>query len=70
MDRRHGNGMEYKSGPWGNRYACNVVYLWCCGLDEAAWVLSAGPDGAINTSVDQNIVNPTVGGDDIVRRIK
>jgi len=62
--------IEYKSDPWGNRYACNGAYLWCCGLDEAVWVVSAGPDGVIETSVNQNIVNPTVSGDDIVGRIK
>lgn len=63
-------GMEYKADPWSNRYACNVRYIWDVGANNAAWVLSAGPDGVINTRVDQNIVNPTIGGDDIVCRIK
>lgn len=61
---------EYKSDPWGNRYACNIVYLWNVGANNAAWVLSAGPDGMVNTIVNQNVVNPVVGGDDIVGRIK
>ena len=62
--------MEYKADPWNNRYACNARYLWEVGANNAAWVLSAGPDGVIDTVVNQNIVNPTVGGDDIVCRIK
>jgi len=61
---------EYKADPWGNRYACNVRYLWEVAANNAAWVLSAGPNGQIETAANQNIVNPALGGDDIVGRIK
>jgi prepilin-type N-terminal cleavage/methylation domain-containing protein len=61
--------IEYKADPWGTRYACNLAYLWCCGLDEAVWVLSAGSDGVIETSITQSVINPAVNGDDMVGRI-
>lgn len=62
--------VEYKADPWGNRYAVNMRYLHQVSAYNAAWVLSAGIDGIIDTNAIQNVVNPTVGGDDIVARIK
>jgi prepilin-type N-terminal cleavage/methylation domain-containing protein len=61
---------EYKADPWGNRYALNVAYLHMVGLNNAAWVLCAGPNNQVETVVNQNVVNPVVGGDDIVGRLK
>jgi len=58
--------------PWGNQYIVNIK-----GADPAnvqakvVWVLSAGPNGKIET--DSSVLadsGPTPGGDDIVVRIK
>jgi prepilin-type N-terminal cleavage/methylation domain-containing protein len=44
------------------------------GLKKAAFVLSAGPNGTVETTFDQNIGSGsaavTIGGDDIVSRIR
>jgi general secretion pathway protein G len=64
---------EIKSDPWGNKYYCNVIGLWKNGTGgyQATFVLSAGPDGVINTDVKQLISDsPTLGGDDIGFRVK
>jgi prepilin-type N-terminal cleavage/methylation domain-containing protein len=56
--------------PWGNRYAVNVGNL--AGAN-AVWVLSAGPDGIIQTPFTQAIPNNGVlntTGDDIGYRLK
>jgi general secretion pathway protein G len=61
------------SDPWGNRYLINASSLGF-GLKKAAFVLSAGPNGIVETTFDQNIgsgsVAVTAGGDDIVARIR
>lgn len=61
------------SDPWGNAYVVNAGAL-AFGLNQAAFVLSAGPDGKIQTAFAQNIGSGSsafvVGGDDIVARIK
>jgi len=63
---------EIKSDPWGNKYYCNVRGLYGSSNGyEATFVLSAGPDGVINTDVKQLIsASPTLGGDDIGFRVK
>jgi len=62
---------EIKTDPWGNKYYCNVIGLWNGGAYEATFVLSAGPDGVINTDASQLVKdNPTLGGDDIGFRVK
>ena len=61
------------SDPWGNKYvvaADNLKY----GVVRAGLVLSAGPNGTIETTFAQNIGSGSaavsVGGDDIVARIR
>lgn len=58
--------------PWGNQYLVNIK-----GADpgnaeaKVIWVLSAGPNGKIETSWDVLADSgPTPGGDDIVVRVK
>lgn len=61
------------SDPWGNAYVVNASSL-AFGLNRAAFVLSAGPNFKIETTYSQNIGSGssavTVGGDDIVARIR
>lgn len=51
---------EIKSDPWGRKYVCNV-WNFHPGQNGPVWVLSAGPDGIIQTRTNQR----TVQGDDI-----
>jgi prepilin-type N-terminal cleavage/methylation domain-containing protein len=61
---------DFPADPWGNRYAVNIGNI----AGNAVWVLSAGPDGKIQTAWSP--AAPAVGttltasGDDIVYRIK
>jgi prepilin-type N-terminal cleavage/methylation domain-containing protein len=61
---------DFPADPWGNRYAVNIGNM----AGTAVWVLSAGPDGIIQTA--WNPAAPAVGttltasGDDIVYRLK
>jgi prepilin-type N-terminal cleavage/methylation domain-containing protein len=59
--------------PWGNAYLVNAASL-AFGVNRAAFVLSAGPNGAVETTFTQNIGSGssavTVGGDDIIGRIR
>jgi prepilin-type N-terminal cleavage/methylation domain-containing protein len=59
--------------PWGNSYVVNAGAL-AFGLNQAAFVLSAGPNGKIDTSFSQNIGSGStavvIGPDDIVARIR
>jgi hypothetical protein len=48
--------------PWGNRYAVNVEFL--TGGNDDVVVLSAGPDGQIDSDYEDNGL--TAGDDDIV----
>jgi prepilin-type N-terminal cleavage/methylation domain-containing protein len=61
------------SDPWGYAYIVNGKSLRF-GVNKAGFVLSAGPDGIIQTPFDQNIGSGssavTTGGDDIVARIR
>ena len=61
---------SFKSDPWGNKY-----YVACDGMDpdkttKAVFVISAGPNGELETNTTQDTNAFTVGGDDIVYRIK
>ena len=64
--------------PWGNRYMVNVVYLKPGGglvspggeTKRAVYVLSAGPDGVVETAFDQFATAASEGGDDIVYRLQ
>ena len=61
------------SDPWGFAYVVNSGAL-AFGLNQAAFVLSAGPNNKIETAFTQNIGSGsaavTTGGDDIVARIR
>ena len=63
---------DFKADPWGTRY-----YVVCDGMNpnsvKAAFVISAGPNAQIETNRSQDAAGTTafsVGGDDIVYRIK
>ena len=61
------------SDPWGNTYIVNASNLGF-GVNNAAFVLSAGPNGQIETNFTQSIGSGssaiTIGGDDIIARIR
>ncbi len=63
---------SFPADPWGNRYAVNIGNA--TAATPVVWVLSAGPDGIIQTSFSP--AAPAVGttltasGDDIVYRIQ
>ena len=58
------------SDPWGNAYVATALNL----VDNATnlpFILSAGPDGLIDTNADQAATGAlTVGNDDVVSRIR
>lgn len=63
--------VSYGADPWGNKFYCNVIGFWYSSSYESVFVLSAGADGSVNTDVSQMVTDPpTVGGDDIVFRLK
>ena len=50
--------------PWGNRYYCNVVSLYFgvgAYIYDQCWVISAGPNGIIETPVGSFLGNPQSG---------
>jgi general secretion pathway protein G len=54
--------------PWGNKYIVNVVNF---ANSNPVWVISAGPNGVIDTTVNSPALNDAVTtGDDIGIRIK
>ena len=65
-----------RSDPWGNRYLVNIGALQTSEADEAStepralWVLSAGPNGLVETVYAAPALSAVVGGDDIGARIK
>jgi prepilin-type N-terminal cleavage/methylation domain-containing protein len=68
---------EFPADPWGNRYAVNIgnaINNTNSSLSYAVWVLSAGPNGTVETEFNPNA--PATGrslataGDDIAYRIK
>jgi prepilin-type N-terminal cleavage/methylation domain-containing protein len=64
--------------PWGNRYVVNVGLIDLTSgpigrngaPKSAVWVLSAGPNGVIETLYGQLAIGATLGGDDIGTRIQ
>jgi hypothetical protein len=69
---------EIGSDPWGNRYLVNIGLIdtspgaaTLLGRQKpAVWVLSAGPNGTVETPFTLPILNATTGGDDIAIRIQ
>ena len=65
--------IELAADPWGNAYIVSAKSLRF-GVKKAAMVLSAGANGLIETTFDQDLGSGaaavTVGGDDIVSRIR
>lgn len=67
-----------RADPWGNRYVVNIELLDSSAsqitrsgrVKSAVWVLSAGPDGIIDTPYAQPISSAAPGGDDICFRIQ
>ena len=64
---------EVGQDPWGNAYLVNGGSL-AFGVNRAGMVISAGPNGDIETQFTQNIgsgeASVAVGGDDIVFRLR
>ncbi|HXH25969.1 MAG TPA: prepilin-type N-terminal cleavage/methylation domain-containing protein [Vicinamibacterales bacterium] len=64
--------------PWNNRYAINVGLIdptigtqTASGATKSAvWVISAGPNGQIETAYTQPITTAALGGDDIGTRVQ
>jgi prepilin-type N-terminal cleavage/methylation domain-containing protein len=58
-----------EADPWGNKYLVNANHLH--GNDYHSFVISAGPDGDLDTTKDQVITSTVVvGSDDIMAVIK
>jgi prepilin-type N-terminal cleavage/methylation domain-containing protein len=64
------------SDPWGNRYIVNIGQIEMAAGNGpgatkfAVWVLSAGPNGIIETLPNQPFTSAVLGGDDIGRRLQ
>lgn len=66
------------SDPWNNRYMVNIglidTSVGAVGLGgapkNAVWVISAGPNGTIETPFNQSVTAATREGDDIAIRIQ
>ena len=70
-------GLEGTTDPWGNRYMVNVGALSglphsdaAAGVGRAVWVLSAGPNGIVETPFDQPADRAKLAGDDIGFRVR
>lgn len=61
--------MTVDQDPWGNRYVVNIIECRS-GSSNACIVLSAGPDGQIDTPFAQNVKTFAAVDDDIIYRIK
>lgn len=69
---------DLRSDPWGNHYVVNVglidlsagVQTQSGQLKAAVWVLSAGPNGTIETPFSQPVTTAITGGDDLTFRIQ
>ena len=63
---------EISHDPWGSQYYANVQYLQSIYINNAypAIVLSAGSNKLIETQYSQTGPGITIGGDDIVFRLK
>ena len=68
--------LPLRSDPWGNRYLVNTGALQTSEPEDAStdlralWVLSAGPNGLVETPYAAPAVSAVVGGDDIGARIE
>lgn len=52
------------SDPWGHKYYCNVLSLYYgqgTYIYDQCWIISAGPNGTIETPVGSPIGNPQTG---------
>jgi prepilin-type N-terminal cleavage/methylation domain-containing protein len=64
--------------PWNNRYAANITLIDTTqgiqdgsgNVKNAVWVLSAGPNGALETAYAQAVTVAVAGGDDITVRLQ
>lgn len=56
--------------PWGNKYVVNVDTLKPGTTMKAVVVLSAGPDGVIQTALNQEPAGFALSGDDIVYHVR
>jgi prepilin-type N-terminal cleavage/methylation domain-containing protein len=55
--------------PWGNKYLLTAADL--AGTTNHAYVISAGPNGMMDTTLDQSVTGTfTIGGDDVVEVIR
>jgi prepilin-type N-terminal cleavage/methylation domain-containing protein len=68
---------ELQSDPWGNRYLINIGLidtspgvLTATGPKAAVWVLSAGPNGIVDTPFSQPVTSAALVGDDIGIRVQ
>jgi prepilin-type N-terminal cleavage/methylation domain-containing protein len=67
---------SFPSDPWGNRYHVNIGNMTATSAAQsnAVWVLSAGPDGIIQTAYNPAAAatgtTVTASGDDIVYRLR
>lgn len=68
---------ELQSDPWGNRYLVNIGMIdtapgvqTASGPKAAVWVLSAGPNGTVETPFSRPVTNAALAGDDIGIRIQ
>ena len=69
---------EISTDPWGNRYVVNIQLIDTSAsattrsgeAKAAVWVLSAGPNGIIETPFGQSILSAARGGDDIGVRLQ
>ena len=65
---------DVKSDPWGHKYLCNIGFVKERDnhgvLTNAVYVISAGPNGIIETPADQSLKTATIAGDDIAYRIR
>jgi type II secretory pathway pseudopilin PulG len=68
---------EGTTDPWGNRYMVNVGALSglphsdaAARVGRAVWVLSAGPNGIVETPFDQPADRAKLAGDDIGFRVR
>jgi prepilin-type N-terminal cleavage/methylation domain-containing protein len=69
---------EISADPWGNSYVVNIDLIDASasavtrngGIKAAVWVLSAGPNGIIETPYTQSMLTAALGGDDIGIRLQ
>lgn len=60
---------DFKADPWGNKYYVSTQGMFP-GDTNAAFVLSAGPNGTVETTLSQAATSFAVSGDDVAYRIK